>query len=157
MPTSPFVAVGASPADTDPISNDAFFPPIDPEAAREAIKLDGTVTRVRLRAALIAAIGHANQQLATWVSAQVTAGYTTLAAVPAPQIDGASLKVHHYTAAVYSLAAAQLTDEIRSIDTSRQGNTAADILTPTIDIHRRTAHWALNDIRGLPRTTVELI
>lgn len=156
MPT-PFVAVGATPADTAPIANAPFFPAIDPDEAREAMKLDGTVTPARLRAALITAIGDANQQLTTWANAQMANGHPTLADVPAQQIDSASLKVHQYKVAVFSLAAASLTEHIRTIDTTRQGNAAADTLEQPIDTHRRTAHWALNDIRGNPRTTVELI
>lgn len=154
---SPFVAVGATPADTAPIINAPFFPDIDPDEARGAMKLDGTVTPARLRNALITAIGEANGLLATWAFTHIESGHATLADVPAQQIDGASLKVHQYKIAVFALATAQLTEAIRTIDTSRQGNQAADTLEQPIDTHRRNAHWMLNDIRGIPRTTVELI
>lgn len=154
---SPFVAVGATPVDIAPIINTPFFPNIDPDEAQEAMKLDGTVTPNRLRNALITAIGEANNLLEIWAATHIESGHATLADVPAQQIDGASLKVHQYKIAVFSLAAASLTEHIRSIDTSRQGNAAADTLEQPIDTHRRTAHWMLNDIRGNPRTTVELI
>lgn len=154
---SPFVAVGTASPDQAPIENGAFWPPIDPDACRDVMKLDGTVTNPRLRAALIGAMGEANQLLTAWAGVHQASGHATLADVPAQQIDGGSLKVHQYRTAVYYLAAAQLTEHIRSIDTSRQGNAAADVLEAPIDTHRRTARWLLNDIRGNPRTTVELI
>lgn len=154
---SPFVAVGTAATDQAVITNDAFWPGIDPDDCRAVMKLDGSAADPRLRAALIGAIGDANRQLTAWATAQAAAGYPTLASVPAPQIDGGSLKVHQYRQAVYHLATAELTEYIRSIDTSRQGNAAADVLETPIDTHRRTAHWLLNDIRGNPRTTVELI
>lgn len=154
---SPFVAVGTAATDQAVITNDAFWPGIDPDDCRTVMKLDGTVTDARLRTALITAIADANRQLTPWAATHLEAGRATLASVPAPQIDGGSLKVHQYRQAVYHLAAAELTEHIRSIDTSRQGNAAADVLDTPIDTHRRTAHWLLNDIRGNPRTTVELI
>lgn len=154
---SPFVAVGTAATDQAVITNDAFWPGIDPDDCRTVMKLDGTVTDARLRTALITAIADANRQLTPWAATHLEAGRATLADVPAMHVDGGSLKVHQYRQAVYHLAAAELTEHIRSIDTSRQGNAAADVLDTPIDTHRRTAHWLLNDIRGNPRTTVELI
>ena len=154
---SPFVAVGTAATDQAVITNDAFWPGIDPDDCRTVMKLDGTVTDARLRTALITAIADANRQLTPWAALHLEAGRATLDAVPAMHVDGGSLKVHQYKVAVYHLAAAELTEHIRSIDTSRQGNAAADVLDTPIDTHRRTAHWLLNDIRGNPRTTVELI
>lgn len=154
---SPFVAVGGTPADQAEIQNAPFWPPIDPDHAMAALKLDGTVTPQRLRDALIHAIADANAQLAPWATARQAEGAATLADVTAPQIDGASIKLAHYRRAVYSLAAAHLTEHYRSIDTSRQGNQTAGLLEEPIDTHRRDAHWALNDIRGNPRSTIELI
>lgn len=154
---SPFVAVGTAATDQAVITNDAFWPGIDPDDCRTVMKLDGTVTDARLRTALITAIADANRQLTPWAALHLEAGRATLDAVPAMHVDGGSLKVHQYKVAVYHLAAAELTEHIRSIDTSRQGNAAADVLETPIDTHRRAAHWLLNDIRGNPRTTVELI
>ena len=154
---SPFVAVGTASTDQAAITNDAFWPAIDPDDCRAVMKLDGTATDPRLRTALITAIADANRQLAPWAATHQAAGRTTLADVPAMHVDGGSLKVHQYKVAVYYLATAELTEHLRSIDTSRQGNAAADVLETPIDTHRRTAHWLLNDIRGNPRTTVELI
>lgn len=154
---SPFVAVGTAATDQAVIQNGPFWPAIDPDDCRTAMNLDGTVTDPRLRAALIGAMGEANQLLTPWAATHIDAGHATLADVPAQQIDGASLKVHQYRSAVYHLATAALTEHLRSIDTSRQGNATADVLEAPIDTHRRNAHWLLNDIRGNPRSTIELI
>lgn len=154
---SPFVAVGGTPADQAEIQNAPFWPAIDPDHARDAMKLDGTVTDKRLRDALIDAMADANAQLATWAAARQAEGAATLADVPAPQIDGTRIKLTQYRRAVYALAAAQLVERYRSIDTSRQGIQTAGLLEEPIDTHRRDAHWALNDIRGNPRSTIELI
>ena len=154
---SPFVAVGTATADQAAIQNGAFWPAIDPDDCRTVMALDGSVTDARLRAALIGAMGEANQLLTPWAAPHLEAGHATLAAVPAQHTDGSSLKVHQYRTAVYHLAAAALTEHLRSIDTSRQGNAAADVLETPIDTHRRTAHWMLNDLRGNPRSTIELI
>lgn len=154
---SPFVAVGGTPVDQPPIQNEAFWPDIDPDAARAAMKLDGTVTPERLREALITAMGDANWQLTAWATQQQAAGYATLSDVPAQTIDGTSLKLAQYRRAVYALAAANLIERYRSIDTSRQGIQTAGILEEPIDDLRRDAHWALNDLRGNGRTTIELI
>ena len=78
-----------------PIANDGFWPDIDPAEARARMRIDGTVTAPRLRAALVEAIAATNAQLATWQADQVAAGHATLAAVPAPSIDGASAHGHH--------------------------------------------------------------
>lgn len=75
----------------------------------------------------------------------------------APSIDGESVKIHHFRRAVYALAAASLAERIRSIDTTRSGIQAAGVLEEPIDTLMRDARHALNDLRGLPRATIELI
>ena len=154
---SPFVAVGTPAPEQTDIENGSFWPAVSPTVSRDLMKLDGTVTDGRLRAALITGMGEANWQLKAWRDAQVEAGHSTLAAVPADTIDGTSLKVTQYHRAVICIAAATLIERYRSIDTSRQGIATAGILEEPIDDLRRDAHWALNDIRGNPRSTIELI
>jgi hypothetical protein len=65
--------------------------------------------------------------------------------------------VHRYRRAVYSTAGAELAERYRGFDATGSGNANADQLTPTIDEYRRDARWAISDILGLGRTTVELI
>lgn len=149
--------VPGNPAPQAAIDVGAFWPEIDPEHARKAMKLDGSVSNERLRAALVAAAADVVSQCLAWQSTQLAAGYSELAAVPAPSIDGESLKLHHFRRAVYALATASLTERLRSIDTTRAGIQAAGVLEEPIDTLMRDARHALNDLRGLPRATIELI
>lgn len=77
---------------TEPtIVSSPFWPEIDPVQIREDQRIDNTVTPGRLKAALIEAIATTNASLSTWRQAQITAGYTELAAVPADTIDNTSI------------------------------------------------------------------
>ena len=144
-------------ADGPVISNGTFWPDIDPAAVRAATRFDGTVTPERLRQSLINSISSVNAQLSAWSLSQIALGHATLAAVPAPQVDGASAKVHQYRRAVQCMTHAELIERLRDYDTTAKGERDADQLTQTIDSLRRDAAWALNDLRDAPRSTVELI
>ncbi|MDP3579151.1 head completion/stabilization protein [Methyloversatilis sp.] len=152
-----FVAIGATPTDQAPITSGAFWPAVDPDDALKDKRIDGTVTPPRLRAALIDAIATVNHDLAGWMAAQIALGFDTLAEVPAPVVDDESIHVHRYRRAVYCLAAADLTEQYRSFDATDAGHQYADKLETPIGDLRRAAHWALRDIRGEQRTTVDLI
>lgn len=152
--------VATVPAAAEPeggIISDGWFPDIDLDNLRETIRLQGEITLPRLRAAAIDAMLAVNRDLAGWRLEQEVAGHASLAAVPAPAIDGTSRLVHLYRRAVYSTVKADLTERYRDIDTTASGAGRADDLTPSIDEQRRNARWAIRDILGLPRTTVELI
>lgn len=139
------------------IENAPFWPAIDPTHCRGRMRIDGNTTPERLRAALVEAMGAANAELGAWAADQVAAGYATLGAVPAPSIDGTSLQVHRYHHAVCALAAASLIERYRSTDATNDGHQYADRLELSTDDLRRDARWALADIRGAGRSTVELI
>lgn len=152
-----FVSIGATPADQAAITSGPFWPDIDPDDALKDKRIDGTVTPDRLRAALIDAIATVNRDLSAWKAAQIEAGYNSLAEVPAEEVDEESIHVHRYRRAVFSLAAADLTEQYRSFDATDAGHQYADRLETPIGDLRRAASWAIRDIRGEPRTTVELI
>ncbi|AXV96153.1 head completion/stabilization protein [Ralstonia pseudosolanacearum] len=158
---SSFIAAAPVPASaqprSQPIGNDGFFPDIDVDQARAAMRLDGTVTPERLRAALVEAVLSLNDELAAWKSGQVAAGCGTLAAVPAQQIDGHSRHVHRYLRAVCCTAMAWLIERYRSFDATATGERKAEAENASVDDLRRDARWAVSDITGAPRTTVELI
>lgn len=151
-----FIATADSPEQVV-IRNSAFYPDIDATDLREAMLLDGTVTTARLYEAVLNAIASANADLCTWRIAQQAQGYNSLSAVPAELIDGESILVAHYRRAVYCLAAANLQERFRSFDTTGDGHRAADRLEIPIDGLRRDARWAIRDILGISRSTVELI
>lgn len=153
-----FIATGDPTAPAEAVLvNDGFFPDIDPADLRKIERLDGTVTYERLLSALIDAITSVNGELAAFKAAQVLAGHATLAAVPADTINNVSVKVHRYKRAVFSLAKADLTERYRDYDSTNAGNKKADQMETPIDDMRRDARWAISDILGIGRNTVELI
>ena len=152
-----FIAVPPTAATEEAIANGDFFPEIDPVEARKRMRLDGTVTPERLRDALVDAALTVNSDLDAWRLLQIDAGYTTLADVPAPEIDGASAHTHRYLRAVLCHAAANVTERLRDYDSTNDGHLQADKLIDTINTLRRDARWAVSDILGKGRSTVELI
>lgn len=151
------VQAPSTPETETPIPIGAFWPAIDPVDIREAQRLDNTVTPPRLRAALIESASTTIEALAAWKIAQIELGYTTLAAVPSDEIDGATIIEHRFKRAVGSLAKALLLERLRDFDATAKGDKRADALTDPIDDCRRDHLHALADIAGRPRTTIELI
>src|SRR5450830_1486113 len=124
---------------------------------RAACRLDGTVTVARLRGAATAAMLSVNRELAAFKLGHIACGHGTLADIPADQVGRSSVLVLHYRRAVYSAVQAELVEEYRDMDTTGKGDKNADAMEPRADTHRRNMRWALSDLLGQPRTTVELI
>lgn len=141
-----------------PVINDGWWPDVDPAEMRDIQRIDGSVNDARLREALITAIGSVNAELSVWRAAQeVDPACTSLADVPAPEIDGTSRFVQLYQRAVRCRAAAYLVERYRNLDITASGQKIAEEQTPSIDELRRDARWALADLQGLTHATVELI
>lgn len=147
----------ATPADELIVENVAWFPSIDLAHMREAVRLTGTVTTARLRDAAIAAIDEVNRELASWRAPLEASGVASLAALPADAIGSESVQLARYRRAVYFLARADLTEKYRDFDSTKSGAADADELVTTIDADRRNARQAINDMRGVARSTIELI
>ena len=77
--------------------------------------------------------------------------------MPAPKIDGESAHLHRYRRAVHCLAAAWLIERYRTIDATAAGDRKAEAENLGVEDLRRDARWAISDIQGAARTTVELI
>lgn len=146
-----------TPPDSATVANDGFFPDIDLDHMRAAVRLDGTVTPERLRDAAIAAALQVNDELAEWKAEKIAAGFEQLVDVTARQIDGESVNLVRYRTAVYRLARADLTERYRDFDSTKSGVDQAEKLECTIDDDRRAARWSIRDLLGKSRTTVELI
>jgi hypothetical protein len=145
-----------SPPEAD-IDCGGFFPPICPAAAREAMRIDGTVSPARLRQALTHAALTVMNEALKWALGKIEAGANTLGDIPGPEIDGQRAAIHYWQRAVYSLASASLTEHLRDYDSTNDGHQQADKLTLTINELRRDARWAISDLQGIGRSTVELI
>lgn len=154
---SSFIATAPAQTGQNLIANDGFFPDIDMAKALVAMRQDGTVTAERLRAALVEAALSINEELAAWKADRIAAGYASLQAVPAPQIDGKSANLHRYFRALYCQARAGLIERYRDYDATAAGNKTAEALLQAVEDLRRDARWAVSDILGITRTTVELI
>lgn len=139
------------------LTNDGWFPDINLDELRDETKLDSTVTFVRLRSSAVDAMASVNAELGSWQTAQVAAGYADLASVPSLKIGGESVKVTRYERAVYNLVLADITEKYRGYDSTKSGGQKAVELEYTICEARRNVRWALNDIRGIRRCTIELI
>jgi hypothetical protein len=159
-----FVSIANPPSSTaEPVvSNDGWFPDMDPKAVRAACRLDGTVTADRMAPALQAAMLHVNAELEQYQAEQRTRwGYETLADVPAPHMGGVSAQVLRYCRAVHACLQADLAEAYRDLDTMPAGmGKEARVLSGfaiKVDEHRRNQRWAISDLLGIARSTVELI
>ena len=163
QPAVSFIALANPPSTTEEpvVASNGWFPNINPADLRATARLDGTVTAARLRHALLAAMASVNAELADWQAGQVFIGYANLGEVPAPALAGESVLTQHYRRAVYAAVQADLAEAYREIDDTPQSAGKAarvtDKLELKVDEHRRNMRWAISDILGRQRTTVDLI
>ena len=153
---SAFIASGGSPSEY-PITNDGWYPDLDGTHLRAALRLDGSVTDARLETAAVNAIIEINRELRSWKARQIADGHSSLADVPAEQIQGGSELLHLYRRAIYCSAGAELAERYRDYSATGDGAERADAQLPTADEYRRDARWAIRSILGVVHTTVELI
>lgn len=144
-----------------PLSNDGWWPDIDLQALRADCRLDGTVTAARLRRAVADAVVSVNAELIDWQAQQQAAGHASLAAVPAPQIDGKSAKTAKYLRAVAACVQADMAEAYRDTDTLPEGSGKQDRVLSKLEIRvdgfRRDMRWAIADLQEQRRVIVELM
>ncbi|MCV6429360.1 MULTISPECIES: head completion/stabilization protein [Pseudomonas] len=153
---SAFVASGDVAAGVT-INSDNFWPGIDVDDLRDDMRIGADVSPAKLETAVVAALLNVNRQLGEWQAMQEDQGYTALSQVPAKNVNDTSALVLHYQRAVRCATAAELLERYRGYDTTNIGNQNAEERTPTIDEYRRDLSWALSDLVGRPRSTIELI
>ncbi|WP_186078687.1 head completion/stabilization protein [Burkholderia gladioli] len=155
---SDFISVEPRPPEDTGIHSDPWYPDIDPEHAREALRMpDGTVTRERLREALIEGVAYTNQVLARWRAEQEARGKRALDQTGEGTVDGESVQVIRYRRAVYGWAMALIIERYRGYDTSQHGMRRAEVVEMTAEESRRDAYWAVADIKGRPRFVAMLL
>jgi hypothetical protein len=158
-----FVAIAnpPDPLDEPVVRNDGWFPDLEPAQMRAACRLDGTVTTARLIPALQAAMLSVNAELRDWQAGQRAQGRESLADVPAPTLGEQSALALRYQRAVQACLQADLLESYRSLTTLPDGinkdHFPLDAITAQIDEQRRKQRWAISDLLGIPRSTVELI
>jgi hypothetical protein len=148
-----FIAA-ASVKEEAPLPHHPFWPEISPADFRAVIGVDGTVTTARLTHALINAITLANDELSAFRRRHEERGVTCLASIPEEE---SGRLVYLYRRAVYEWAKADLMERMLGFDATAAGQKRSEAQEPVIDDHYRNAIWAIRDILGRRRTTVELI
>lgn len=139
------------------ITNASFFPDLKLEEFRTAMKVEAVATPERALHALRAAVIEVNNRLSKWLTAQIEQGFSSIDDIPKKPGEIEHQKKFLYLRAVWSLAKANLIERYRDYDTTKSGQDKAESLAESIDDFRRDAAWAINDLLGAPRATVELI
>lgn len=139
------------------ITNDGWFPDIEPADVRAQARLDGAVTAPRLGVVLRLAMADVNGQLAAYKASHLAAGHAALADVPGATIGNERVWLIYYRQAITAHVQAALAEQYRDFDTTGHGDKRAEPLEATADVHRRNLSWAINAITQRPRSTVELI
>lgn len=137
--------------------NVGFWPDVDVDHLQASLRLGDTVSPQRIELTTINAMQSVNQELASFRADQETVGHARADLVPGEVIAGETLLIHRYRRAVYCSVGAELAERYRGSDTTSTGNGHAEALTPTADEYRRDMRWAISDILGIGRSTVELI
>lgn len=149
--------VGNAPAQPFNLTNDGFWPDIDAAHLRERQRIGSNVTNTRLEEATVAAMISVNRELRTLKLRYMAEGADTLAAVPADQIQGESTLTHTYRRAIYSTASAEVAERYRTYSATEAGAAKGEEEEQTADDYRRDARFAIRDLLGISRTTVELL
>lgn len=152
---SAFIAGGT--AASTAIANGPFWPAIELDALRAALRIDASVTNARLEVAVVAATIAVNRELAAWRAKAEAEGHATLADVPGEEIADATWAQHLYLRAIQSATAAEVCERYRSYDSTGTGDRKAEELQTNIDDYRRDQRFAIRDLLGVSRTTVELL
>jgi len=149
-------AAAANPPPEAPIANDGFWPDIDVAKLRASTRLTGNVTPERLRKEVIDAVLSVNGELAIYKAKMVGEGWSSADDI-GESIDGSRELVHRYLRAVSCRVQAAFADGYRDWDNTRAGDYRADFESIAADDFRRNARWAISDILGIGRSTVDLL
>lgn len=125
------------------INGENGWPDLDPNIARAVIRLNGTVTNTRLIESLKNSIQSVQSELADWKSKQVEPLSPRQKCL--------------YLRAVYFMSKADLNEQYRDFDSTKSGMKEADQLDEGINDARKTVRWAISDLLGLSRVTVEAL
>lgn len=151
--------------ETEPVElqNAAFFPNLTLAEFRTQARVDATASEPRATSCLYSAMLETNQRLASWMQTQQAAGIGALSELPEHPGHPPGARLHLYKQAVFALAKAAILETLHDYDstnhatsrTAGSGDEPAHLFAASEQ--RRVAAWAINDIQGLPRVTVELI
>lgn len=143
-------AAPPSPADSK-VAGDAFWPDIDVNAARAALRLgDSMVTHERLVAAIEGGMIAVMTDLAAWRARQEAAGADKLEEVaPTLEVGGSPIAVVLWQRAVRYHAAAELADAHTDLAATNEGVTRAQDKREIADDYRRMSAVAVGRLSAL--------
>lgn len=152
-----FVSPETAPDAPEIILNTSFWPDIDLAEFRAVMRVDGTVTPLRLRQVVLTAISEVNAELYGWRERQELNGFNHLADVPAQMLAGQSQRIHHYRNAVMCWTRAVLNERYQDFDATASGVKRGEALEESTGELWRDVRWAISRMQDLPHCTVELI
>lgn len=134
-----------------------WWPDVDLDALRAAMRVDPAVTNPRLRDEALLAIIDVQDELSLWAAAHLAAGHVALASVPAATVDDESRLVLLYVGAVRNATAARLLGQFADIGATRSGEVREDERRVTEPSHAVLMRQAIRALLARPRMTVDLI
>lgn len=152
-----FVAPEKATGTPEIIPNNSFWPDIDLATFRSVMRVDGTVTPQRLKQVVLTAMAEVNAELYPWRDQQELRGFNGLAEVPAEQLAGRSVRLHHYENAVWCWARAVLNERYQDFDATAAAAKRGEELEDATGDLWRDARWAISRVQNAPHCTVELI
>ncbi|KNC17468.1 head completion/stabilization protein [Pantoea sp. RIT-PI-b] len=152
-----FVAPEKATGTPEIIPNNSFWPDIDLATFRSVMRVDGTVTPQRLKQVVLTAMAEVNAELYPWREQQELRGFNGLADVPAEQLAGRSVRLHHYENAVWCWARAVLNERYQDFDATAAAAKRGEELEDATGDLWRDARWAVSRVQNAPHCTVELI
>ncbi|HAU5563310.1 head completion protein GPL [Pantoea sp. AG1095] len=152
-----FVAPEKATGTPEIIPNNSFWPDIDLATFRSVMRVDGTVTPQRLKQVVLTAMAEVNAELYPWREQQELRGFNGLADVPAEQLAGRSVRLHHYENAVWCWARAVLNERYQDFDATAAAAKRGEELEDATGDLWRDARWAISRVQNAPHCTVELI
>lgn len=155
--TSSIPAPGSPPAPAH-IDCGRFWPAVDLDHLRKAIRIDQAVTPERLIDVVENAALDIMAELDGWQIQQEAAGYTNLTSVPGRYSVGEkSDYVVRWHRAIASVVAGDLADRQHAQSVRSSGVERAEELAADTDIHRRNVTYAVRDFLGRTRIIAEVI
>lgn len=149
--------VASAPAQPFTLTNDEFWPDIDANHLRERQRIGGNVSAPRLEEAAVAAMISVNRELRKLKLRYQAMGHADLASVPSDKIQDESELTHTYKRAIYCTVSAEVAERYRTYSATNTGAAKGEEEEQSADDYRRDARFAIRDLLGISRTTVELL
>lgn len=147
-----FVANGVSITGDLVLSSGDFFPDVNLSQIRNTLRVDGTVTDIRLKQLTCEEMLDVNRLLYVLTQKAQTLDELSLGA-----INGKKDTDILYFSAVSNGVYARLVELYTGYDSTNSGAKKSELLEQSADDYRRNKHWAIQQLLGKNHTVVELI